>query len=176
MQIALVPHSLPLRETRSLLTVAVRFQSDQPVALAVNVTASTPGVFTNTISPANISDTQNRNMAGNISANLTVSGLTVSKAFAPSTVNPNGVSTLTITLTNTNTVQLDGVSLNSDTLPGNTTNGVVIAPSPNASTTCTGGTVTAVAGTQIISMGGGIIPAQVGAVAGICTIDRGCDR
>ena len=33
--------------------------------LAVNVTASTPGIFTNTISPANISDTQNRNIAGN---------------------------------------------------------------------------------------------------------------
>ncbi len=140
-------------------------------SLAVTVTAGTPGVFTNTISPANISDTQNRNMAGNITASLTVSGLSVSKGFAPVTVNSNGISTLTITLTNNNTVQLDNLSLNSDTLPGTTTNGVVIAPSPNASTTCIGGSVTAVAGTQIISMSAGVIPAQVAAVPGICTIN-----
>jgi LPXTG-site transpeptidase (sortase) family protein len=150
-------------------------------SLAVNVTSSTPGVFSNVISPANISDNQNRNLAGNISANLTVSGLSVSKAFAPNTVNPEGISTLTITLTNSNDVQLDNVSLNSDTLPGNTTNGILIAPTPNISTTCTGGgsvvpTLTADAGTQVISMGvgpgaiGGIIPAEVAGVPGICTI------
>ncbi len=137
--------------------------------LTVNITSSTAGVFTNTISPANISDAENRNLSGNISANLTVSGLSVSKAFAPSTVNPNGISTLTIKLTNTNINQLDNVSM-SDTLPGSLTNGVVIAPAPNASTTCGSGTVTAAAGTQAISLSGGTIPAQVGSVAGICTI------
>ena len=171
MPIALAPLSLPAAGDTLLTYSGGTIPIGSTCALAVNVTASTPGVFTNTISPANISDNQNRNMAGNISANLTVSGLSVSKAFAPNTVNPNGISTLTITLTNTNTVQLDGVSLNSDTLPGTTTNGVVIAPSPNTSTTCIGGSVTAAAGTQIISMSGGIIPAQVGAVPGICTIN-----
>ncbi len=138
--------------------------------ITVHVTSSTLGTVTNSISPANISDSENRNVAGNITANLTVSGLSVAKVFTPGTVNPNGISTLTITLTNTNTSQLDNVSLANDTLPGTTTNGVVIAPTPNASTTCTGGTVTAVAGAQLISMSGGTIPAQVGAVPGICTI------
>ena len=137
--------------------------------LRVDVTSSTAGVFTNTISPANISDNENHKPASNISANLTVSGISVSKAFAPATVNPNGLSTLTVILTNTNINQLDNVSL-SDNLPGNTTNGVVIAPTPNASTTCGSGTVTAVAGTQAISLSGGTIPAQVGSVSGICTI------
>ena len=136
--------------------------------LAINVTSNTVGVFTNTISPANISNAENRKPSANISANLTVSGISVSKAFAPATVNPDGVSTLTITLSNTNPSQLDGVSL-SDPLPGTTANGVVIAPTPNAGTTC-GGTITATAGTQALSLSGGVIPAQVGAVAGICTI------
>ncbi len=140
-------------------------------SIAVNVTSNQPGTYTNTISPANISDTENRNMGGNFSATLTVSGLTVSKSFDPISVNPDGVSTLTIKLTNTNYSQLDTVSL-SDTLPGSTSAGVVIAPTPNASTTCTdgGATLTATAGSQSISLSGGIIPAQVGSVPGICTI------
>lgn len=137
--------------------------------LAVNVTAGTTGVFTNIISPANISNTENRRPAGNITANLTVSGISVSKAFAPATVNPNGISTLTITLRNTNVSQLDSVSF-SDQQPGNTTNGVVIAPVPNANTTCGSGTVTAVPGTQTVSLSNGTVPAQVGSVDGICTV------
>ncbi|MGA2820793.1 MAG: hypothetical protein ABSF61_09085, partial [Anaerolineales bacterium] len=141
-------------------------------ALAVNVTSDTPnppgGTYTNIISPANISDNENRNLPNNITANLTVSGLSVSKTFFPPTVNPDGISTLTISLTNANTSQLDNVSL-TDTLPGDTSNGVVIAPTPNATTTCPLGIVTV--GTQTISLTGAVIPAQVGAVAGLCTIN-----
>jgi mucin-19 len=137
--------------------------------LDVDVTSNTIGVFTNTISPANISDAENRRPSGNITASLTVSGISVSKAFAPDTVNPNGISTLTITLTNTNVNQLDAVSF-SDTLPGTLVNGVAIAPTPNVKTTCGNGIITAVPGTQLISMSGGTIPAQVGSVPGICTV------
>ena len=46
----------------------------------------------------------------------------------------------------------------------------MVAPVPNPSTTCTGGVITAVPGSQIITMTGGSVPAQVGAVPGICTI------
>ncbi len=137
--------------------------------LAVNVTSNTIGVFTNTISPANISNAENRKPSTNITANLTVSGISVSKVFAPDTVNPNGISTLTITLTNTNVNQLDNVSF-SDTLPGTLVNGVSVAPTPNIRTTCGSGTITAISGTQLISMSGATIPAQVGSVPGICTI------
>ena len=140
-------------------------------SMAVNVTSGQPGAYNNTISPANISDAENRNMGGNFSATLTVSGLTVSKSFDPISVNSDGISTLTIKLTNTNYNQLDNVSL-SDTLPGNTSQGMVIAATPNASTTCTdgGATLSAAAGSQLISLSGGTIPAQVGSVPGICTV------
>ena len=141
--------------------------------LAVNVTSGTPnqpgGTYTNIVSPANISDNEHRDLPGNLTGNLTVSGLSVSKAFYPPAVSANGISTLTISLTNANIVQLDNVSL-TDTLPGNTTNGVVIAPTPNASTTCPSGHVTANAGSQSISLSGAVIPAQIGSVPGLCTI------
>ena len=110
------------------------------------VTSNTPGTVTNTITPANISNDQNRDPAGNLTDNLTVNGtenLSVTKAFFPPTVNPGGLSTLTITLQNTHPSPIINTSL-TDPLPGSVTDGVVVAPIPNASTTCAGGTVTAV--------------------------------
>ena len=151
--------------------------ADNTCSINVYVTSSTPGTYTNTISPANISslDHQNnpRDVAGNFTANLTVSGLDVSKAFYPTVVNNNGISTLTITLTNTNTAELDDVSFTDNQLWGTTTNGIQIAPNPNVSTTCGDPTkiITATAGAQSISMNGGTIPAQVGSVPGICTVN-----
>ena len=61
------------------------------------VTSSTPGTVTNTISPADISNDQNRNPAGNLTDTLTVNGaenLSVTKAFYPPTVNPGGLSSV----------------------------------------------------------------------------------
>ena len=136
------------------------------------VTSSTPGTVINTIFPANISNTENRRPAGNLTDTLTVNGvekLTMSKAFNPPTVNPGGLSTLTITLQNTYPSPLVNASL-TDPLPGSVTDGVVVAPIPNASTTprwrkCECGTRL-----QTITMTGGTIPAQAGNVPGICTI------
>ncbi len=134
--------------------------------LSVVVTSNTKGVFTNTISPANISNFEGRNTASSFSANLTVSGITVTKAFYPDTVNVNGVSTLTITLTNENLTYLEDVEF-TDTLPV----GTDIAPTPNVRTTCgPPGTVTTNASRQII-MDNGVVPAKVGSVNGICTVD-----
>lgn len=139
----------------------------------VFVTSNTPGPVTNTITPANISNNENRAPANNITANLTVStpsDLTVSKAFFPNQVIPGGISTLTIRLQNTNVLPLVNATATDDlTTMGTGGNAVVIAPTPNASTTC-GGTLTAVVGTQIISLTGGTVPAQSGGVPGICTI------
>lgn len=133
--------------------------------LTVVVTASDKGTYTNTISPANITNNENRNVSGNFSANLTVSGITVSKAFYPSTVNQNGISTLTITLDNANTVPLEATAF-TDTLPA----GLSVADPKNLVTTCGVGSVTATSGTQLITMSGGIVPARVGSVNGICTV------
>ncbi len=138
-----------------------------------SVDGSTSGeVYTNTILPGDVDSNENRTMPGPISATLTVQSppdLDVTKAFYPGVVNPGGLSTLTITLENSNTSALINVSL-TDNLPGNTTNGVVIAPTPNDNTTC-GGTVIAVAGTQLISLTNGTVPAQVGGVNGLCTVN-----
>lgn len=138
----------------------------------VYVTSSVPGVHTNVIAPTDITNNENRTIPNNISANLTVqtiSNFSVSKAFTPPTVAPGGISTLTITLRNTNTSPLVNVSV-TDPLPGTATDGIIVAPTPNAATTCVGGTVTAVAGSQTITMIGGTIPAQVADVPGTCTI------
>jgi LPXTG-site transpeptidase (sortase) family protein len=144
------------------------FAANATCNLDVWVTSSTPGTVTNTVTPANITNTQGRTITANATANLSVTTLTVSKAFFPPTVNPNGLSTLTITLVNTNSSPLVSVSL-LDPLPGSAANGIRIATPPNASTDC-GGTLTAAANTQNIQLTGGTIPAQVGGVPGQCTI------
>jgi len=138
----------------------------------VYVTSSTPGVHANTIPPGNITNNENRTVPNPLTANLTVrtvSDISVSKSFTPPTVSPGGISTLRITLQNTNVIPLVNVSV-TDPLPGTPTNGIIVAPTPNVSTTCAGGTVSATAGSQIISMTGGTIPAQIAGVPGTCTI------
>lgn len=136
------------------------------------VTSSTPGVVINSISPTDISNDQNRDPAGDLTDSLTVNGaenLSVTKAFFPPTVNPGGLSTLTITLQNTHSSPIVNTTL-TDPLPGTTANGIVVAPTPNPSTTCAGGAVTAAPGSQTIIMTGGTVPAQVGGIPGTCTI------
>ncbi len=136
-------------------------------------TGTTPGVtYTNTITPADVSNTEDRNPAGNITANLTVrtpSTLTMVKDFDPNIVGPEGRSRLTITLENSDTTALVDVTL-LDILPGGTSDGVVIAPTPNPTTTCGSGVIT-FPDSQTIQMAGGTIPASDGTVNGICTIN-----
>lgn len=77
---------------------------------------------------------------------------TLGKGFSPFTTNMGGVSTLTITLTGSNTATLSGPLI--DILP----TGVTIANTPNASTTCDG-TVSATAGGPNVTLSAGsIIP------------------
>ena len=133
--------------------------------LTVTVTSSTPGFVTNTISPVQVTDDEGRTLLNPISANLNVSNFTMSKAFYPPTINQNGLSVLTITLTNQNLIPLTNLTLN-DFLPG----GVVNATPSNATTDC-GGTVTATSGGNTISLVNAGVPAKIGAVNGICTIN-----
>jgi len=85
----------------------------------------------------------------------------IAKAFNPSTIAPNGVSTLTFTITNPagNPDPEAGVGF-SDTLPGN-----VFVATPNGAVNNCGGTLTATAGSGSISLSGGSI-----AVASSCTV------
>jgi len=85
----------------------------------------------------------------------------IAKAFAPSPVAVNGVSTLTFTLTNPNTAPLTGAAF-TDSLPS----GVQVAATPAASTTCGGSPTWApAAAATSLTFSGGTIPAS-----GACTV------
>jgi hypothetical protein len=88
---------------------------------------------------------------------------TSSKAFFPTSIAAGGVSRLTITLSNNNAGAATLTTAFIDTLPA----GLVVAPTPNAVTSC-GGVPTAVAGTSIVSLPNGTtIP---GGAPGMCTV------
>ncbi len=77
------------------------------------------------------------------------------KVFAPDTVGVGGVSTLTFTIDNAaSALAATGLDF-TDNLPA----GVQVATPPNAATTCTGGTLTAVAGSGTITYSGGAVAA-----------------
>jgi LPXTG-site transpeptidase (sortase) family protein len=136
----------------------------------VYVTSTIPGAYENRILANTVTTSQGRtNELGDTVATLQVTSMTVNKAFYPTIVQANGVSRMTITLQNNSPETLTDLTV-IDNLPGTTANGLVVAPVPNATTTCAGGTVTANPGTQLIRLDGGTIPAQVGGIAGICTI------
>jgi uncharacterized repeat protein (TIGR01451 family) len=77
------------------------------------------------------------------------------QALSPATIAQGGVTTATFTIDNSASA-LAANSLDvSNTLPA----GLVVAPTPNASVTCTGGTATAVPGGSVISYTGGTVGA-----------------
>ncbi len=88
-----------------------------------------------------------------------ISPPTVAKSFNPTSIAAGGKSTLTISLTNTNTTALTGVSM-TDTLP----TGMTVAASNTTIDTC-GGTATAASSSGMVSLSGGTIPAS-----GNCTV------
>ena len=114
-----------------------------------NPTGGSCGVDPN----GNVPETNEAN--NSCSNSVTVVGPpTISKAFSPSSIAVGGTSTLSFTLANPNTgVALSGVAF-SDTLPA----GVEVAAAPNANNACAG-TVTATAGTGVISLSDGSIAA-----------------
>jgi uncharacterized repeat protein (TIGR01451 family) len=124
-----------------------------------------PGSATNTILGAPSSGLNfplehdlNSNAATATTTLTPAPNLTLGKAFAPATINPGGISTLTITLNNTapGAAPLSGVAFTDAMLPSN----VVVAPTPNASTTCGTGIVTAVAAATNVSLSGGSVGAN----------------
>jgi uncharacterized repeat protein (TIGR01451 family) len=96
--------------------------------------------LTNTIPAGAVTSTQGYTNPSLVSATLsTLQGLGVMKAFSPAFVVPSAVTRLAITLVSTfdpnspTPLTLTGVTL-TDNLPA----GVVVAPAPNATTTCPG--------------------------------------
>jgi uncharacterized repeat protein (TIGR01451 family) len=121
--------------------------------------ANTPvgQTFTNAIPAGSITGTGGGGGVGNTNAAsvnvLMVAAASVTKAFSPSSVALGGTSTLTVTLSNQT-----GASLTNAAIADNLPSGVVVAPTPATSTTCTGGTVTATAGGSSVSLSGATVP------------------
>ena len=99
----------------------------------VNVTSVKPLNLTNTIAIGAVTSQQGFTNTAATSASLsTLQGLGVEKSFAPTAIAPGQVSHLAITLISTlNTTALSSVAL-TDSLPS----GIVVAPTPNVTSTC----------------------------------------
>ena len=139
--------------------------ADGSCTVTTEVTAPSAGSYINSL-PAGALKTSIGNSASPAVATLTVTPVvapvlvppTLGKSFSPETISVGGVSTLVLTLSNSNPV-IDTVSAPlKDTFPaGLTVHGA-------ASTTC-GGTVDALIGSTSVTLTGGTIPAR-----GSCTI------
>jgi uncharacterized repeat protein (TIGR01451 family) len=125
--------------------------------VSVNVVANSPASYVNTIPVGAVSSSQGSNTQS-AQATFTVVALAPvagSKAFSPANVHGGGVTTLTITLPNSNGIALTNVSF-ADTLPAQ----LVIASPANLSTTCAVGTPTGASGGGAVGLTGATIPAN----------------
>jgi len=124
--------------------------------VTVQVTSNEYGPHTNSIGTGDISDAENRHIPSSISADFTVRDISVSKTFANSTVGRNGVTALTIRLTNNFTNPLTEVAFTDNLPPDDSNGGIIISDPSNLHNTCNG-TATANAGSKVISLTGGSI-------------------
>lgn len=140
--------------------------------LTVPVTPSTNGSFTNTASVDNANEPLANRTDNSASDPTTVAPPpTWNKSFSPTSVAVGATSTLTFTITKpTSVTPLNGVNF-IDPLP----NGMTIASTPAPTNSC-GGTLTAAAGDNIVTLSGGtfstatctitvpVIPSQAGSL------------
>ena len=137
----------------------------QRCRIEVYVTSVTPGVYTNTIPPSNITNTENRVPSSNLTRSLTVIGsgnlsIALVKGFNPLTVFGGSASTMSVQLINPNAVPLSGIAF-TDNMP----NGMILANPLNFDVGTCGGTLSGVSGTTSFSFSGGSLPAF-----GSCTL------
>lgn len=120
--------------------------------VTVTVTSSVAGSYLNSTGTVT---TTNAGNAPAATATLTVTAIppTVVKSFSPSTIPLNGVSVLSVTLTNLNAVPITGAAF-TDTYPANVRN----TATPGLTNTC-GGTATATANGTALTLSGGTVPA-----------------
>jgi uncharacterized repeat protein (TIGR01451 family)/fimbrial isopeptide formation D2 family protein len=127
--------------------------SSASCTVSVNVQGTTAGVKNNSVQV-----TSTEGGTGNTSnASVTVvAPPVIIKAFGAASIPLNGSTSLTFTIQNNNTtVALSGVAF-TDTLPA----GLVVSTPNGLTGTCGAGTITATAGTNTISLSGGMIAAS----------------
>ncbi len=129
--------------------------------LTVDVTSTAAGTHMNTSGDLTSSAGNSGTASDDLTVETTLPGF--SKAFSPSTASFNQIVTLTFTIDNSLNASAISLANFSDTLP----TGLTIAPTPNASTTCTGGTVTAAGGGTTVSFSGVSLVPAAGAT---CTV------
>lgn len=126
--------------------------SSTSCTFSVNVTGTTAGTKNNTTSAVTSVE---GGTGGTASASVNVLAVpTIAKAFGAATVPLNGSTSLTLTLTNSNSVGLTGIAV-ADTFPA----GLVVT-TPNGIVNTCGGTATAVAGSGSLSLSGGAVAAN----------------
>ncbi len=120
---------------------------------SVNVTGVAAGTQNNVT--GNVTSTEG-GAGGTASASISVlAPPSIAKAFSPTAISPNGISSLSFTITNpaANSVALTGVSF-TDSFP----TGITIA-TPNGLVGSCAGTITATAGSGAVSLSGGTVAA-----------------
>lgn len=132
----------------------------QRCRIDVYVTSSTLGLHTNTISPANITNTENRAPTNDLTSSLIVSGgsnlsITLVKGFDPLTVFGGASSTMSIQLINPGTIALTGIAF-TDNMPS----GMILANPLNFNVGTCGGALSGVSGASSFSFSGGSLPAS----------------
>ena len=137
----------------------------QRCRIDIYVTGTTLGLHTNTILPANITNTENRVPTGDLTSTLAVTGggnlsIAMVKGFDPLTVFGGSASTMSIQLINPGTVALTGIAF-TDNMP----NGMILADPLNFNVGTCGGTLSGVSGANSFSFSGGSLPAS-----GTCTL------
>jgi len=124
--------------------------------ITVNVTSASANNYSNTTSATN---STNAGSGISSTAVLSVGKPSITKSFATNPILAGASSRLTLTVNNGLASALTGAAFN-DTYPA----GLVNAAVPNVSTTC-GGTVTATAGANLVTLTGGSV-----AAASTCTV------
>ncbi|MGC1497761.1 MAG: hypothetical protein WA790_18295 [Sulfitobacter sp.] len=139
----------------SIVLAGATVDASASCTISVDVTRADAGTVTNVTGDL----TSSLGNSGTATDALTTTAATApsfAKAFAPATIVQGGVSTLTFTIDNA-TALVDGTALAfSDNMPS----GMIVAATPNITNTCTGGTLTAAAGSSSITLAGATVAAS----------------
>lgn len=160
--------------SRSVSLSIASLAANTTCSVKVNVTSTVAAGVTNIIPAGALHTDQGLTNSNPASTSLaTSSNVGIVKQFTPNVVQPGERSRLRITFYNP-TSQVGSNLTVTDTLPAGVTipvNPIFPTDNGNPTTTCSGGTVTAVAGGNTVQFSGGSIPAATGLVPGSCQVE-----
>ena len=131
----------------------------------VNVTSLTVGGITNIIPVGSIGSSQGYTNVNQALTSLTTNGsIGVVKAFSPTIIEPAQRSRMTVTILNPTATPVSSLVL-TDNLPA----GMTIPAGPNATTTCSGGSISAPT-LGPLTMTGGTLGGASGGISASCTL------